>query len=48
VQRNGKRLKLVDMLDFSRIEAGRTQASFEPTDLATYTTEVASLFQSID
>jgi PAS domain S-box-containing protein len=48
VQRNGTRLlKLVNtLLDFSRIEAGRTQAQYEPTDLATYTVELASLFQS--
>ena len=34
--RNAQRLlKLVNtLLDFSRIEAGRVQASFEPTDLA--------------
>nr|WP_219904090.1 HAMP domain-containing sensor histidine kinase [Stenomitos frigidus] len=49
VQRNGLRLqKLVNtLLDFSRIEAGRVQASYEPTDLATYTAELASLFRSL-
>jgi signal transduction histidine kinase len=40
-------LKLVNtLLDFSRIEAGRTQASFEPTDLAALTAELASVFRS--
>jgi PAS domain S-box-containing protein len=40
-------LKLVNsLLDFSRIEAGRTEAHYEPTDLATFTAELASLFQS--
>ncbi|MBG1264227.1 ATP-binding protein [Nostoc commune] len=48
VQRNGTRLlKLVNrLLDFSRIEAGRTVASYEPIDLATYTAELASIFRS--
>ncbi|BAZ31267.1 multi-sensor hybrid histidine kinase [Cylindrospermum sp. NIES-4074] len=48
VQRNGLRLlKLVNsLLDFSRIEAGRVQASYEPTDLATFTTDLASVFRS--
>jgi signal transduction histidine kinase len=46
--RNSLRLlKLVNtLLEFSRIEAGRTQASYEPTDLAAYTAELASVFRS--
>jgi signal transduction histidine kinase len=46
--RNSLRLlKLVNMLlDFSRIEAGRAQAAFEPTDLATLTVDLASSFRS--
>lgn len=48
VHRNGLRLqRLVNtLLDFSRIEAGRTQASFEPTDLCELTVELASSFRS--
>jgi PAS domain S-box-containing protein len=48
IHRNGLRLhKLVNtLLDFSRIEAGRIQAVYEPTDLATYTAELASAFRS--
>lgn len=40
-------LKLVNMLlDFTRIEAGRTTASFSPTDLASFTRELAGIFES--
>ncbi|MEH2352251.1 ATP-binding protein [Nostoc sp.] len=48
VQRNGLRLlKLVNsLLDFSRIEAGRVEASYEATNLATFTAELASVFRS--
>jgi len=34
------------MLDFSRIEAGRIQASYEPVDLAALTSELTSNFRS--
>ncbi len=48
VRRNGLRLlKLVNtLLDFSRMEAGRVQASYQPTDLAAFTSEIASAFDS--
>ena len=48
VHRNGLRLgKLVNaLLDFSRIEAGRMQARYEPADLAAVTSELASVFRS--
>src|SRR5581483_450014 len=48
VHRNGQRLlRLVNtLLDFARIEAGRVQASYEPTDLGTLTAELASNFRS--
>ncbi|WP_163698730.1 SpoIIE family protein phosphatase [Mycolicibacterium sarraceniae] len=48
IQRNGLRLaKLVNtLLDFSRIEANRVQAHYEPVDVATVTAELASVFRS--
>jgi|SRR5579871_3010857 len=48
VRRNGLRLqKLVNaLLDFSRVEAGRVQAVFQPTDLASLTRDLASNFRS--
>lgn len=48
VNRNGLRLlRLVNtLLDFSRIEAGRVRAVFQPTDLASFTADLASNFRS--
>jgi PAS domain S-box-containing protein len=47
-QRNSQRLlKLVNtLLDFSRIEAGRANADFQPTDLSGFTAELVSNFHS--
>ena len=48
VHRNALRqLRLVNtLLDFARIEAGRIEANYQPTDLAFYTAELASVFRS--
>jgi PAS domain S-box-containing protein len=48
VHRNGLRLlKLVNtLLDFARIEAGRLEATYEPTDLARLTCDLASSFRA--
>ncbi len=48
VHRNCRRLlKLVNsLLDFSRVEAGRSVICFEPTDLARLSAELASVFRS--
>jgi signal transduction histidine kinase len=47
-RRGGSRLlKLVNsLLEFSRIEAGRSEPCFEPTDLAAVTSDLASMFRS--
>lgn len=49
LQRNSLRLlKLVNtLLDFSRIQSNRIQGSFEPTDLAALTVDLASNFRSV-
>jgi signal transduction histidine kinase/serine phosphatase RsbU (regulator of sigma subunit)/CheY-like chemotaxis protein len=46
--RNGRRLlKLVNsLLDVARLEAGRATPTFEPTDLASFTADLVSVFRS--
>ena len=48
VHRSGLRLsKLVNsLLDFSRTQAGRLEAAYEPVDLTAFTLELASVFRS--
>ena len=48
IHRNAQRLlKLVNtLLDFSRLQSGRLNASYAPLDLARYTAELASMFES--
>ena len=48
LQRNaGRLLKLVNaLLDFSRLEAGRAQATYAPTDVSALTRELAGAFRS--
>jgi PAS domain S-box-containing protein len=48
VERNiGRLRRLVDnLLDFSRVQAGRAQARYAPTDLAAVTADLASMFRS--
>ena len=48
MHRNGLRLQRMvnTLLDFSRIEAGRAKASYESTDLAALTADLAATFRS--
>jgi signal transduction histidine kinase len=48
IHRSGLRLQRLvnNLLDFSRIEAGRALASYQPMDLSAFTAELASTFRS--
>jgi signal transduction histidine kinase/two-component SAPR family response regulator len=48
IYRNGRRLRrLVNgLLDFSRIEGGRIEASYEPIDIGVYTSDLAAVFRA--
>ena len=48
LRRNGQRLKrfVNNLVAFSRLEARRLQAYYEPTDLAAFTVELANNFRS--
>jgi signal transduction histidine kinase len=48
LRQNGLRLRRLvnSLLDFSRIEAGRAETHFQPTDLAELTADLASVFRS--
>jgi PAS domain S-box-containing protein len=48
IHRSGLRLLTLvnNLLDFSRLESGRATAHFQPMDLARYTVELASMFDS--
>jgi len=48
IHRNGLRLsKLVDtLLDYARIEAGRMEARYQPTDLAVFTADLAGMLRT--
>ena len=49
MRRNAARLLILvnTLLDFARIEAGRIRATYQPTDLSAYTTELTSTFRSL-
>jgi signal transduction histidine kinase len=47
-QAGGRLLKLVNsLLEFSRLEAGRTDARYLPTNLSIYTADLAGMFRSV-